>query len=82
MPTPSPVPTPTGGGGGGSPWDGLPKCPSGQACYLYTVQSGDTFIRIATFSAPPSAGLQALNPQITNPALIYKGEVVKVPPPH
>jgi hypothetical protein len=88
-PTPTPsasrpaaTPTPTGGGGSiASRWNGLPKCPSGQACYLYTVKSGDTFIGIATFFGTSKAGLQALNPEITNPALIHKGEVIKVPPP-
>jgi len=80
---PAPTPTPTGGGGGSiaSRWDGLPKCPNGQACYLYTVKSGDTFIGIATFFGTTKAGLLALNPQITNPALIHKGQVIKVPPP-
>ena len=85
-PTPSPsrppaTPTPSGGGSIADRWDGLPKCPDGQACYLYTVKSGDTFIGIATFFGTTKAGLQALNPQITNPGLIHKGEVIKVPPP-
>lgn len=87
-PTPTPrasgpaaTPTPSGGGSIAGRWDGLPKCPAGQACYLYTVKSGDTFIGIATFFGTTKAGLQALNPQITNPALIHKGEVIKVPPP-
>ena len=85
-PTPRPsrpaaTPTPTGGGSIAGRWDGLPKCPNGQACYLYTVKSGDTFIGIATFFGTSKAGLLALNPQITNPALIHKGQVVKVPPP-
>jgi len=90
-PSPSPTPgpsrpaaTPAPSGGGGSianPWAGLPKCPSGQACYLYTVQRGDTFIGIAFEFGTTKAGLQALNPKITNPALIHKGQVIKVPPP-
>ncbi len=86
-PTPRPsrpaaTPTPSPGGGSiASRWDGLPKCPGGQACYLYTVKSGDTFIGIATFFGTTKAGLLALNPQITNPALIHKGQVIKVPPP-
>ena len=45
------------------------------------MKSGDTFIGIATFFGTTKAGLQALNPQITNPGLIHKGEVIKVPPP-
>jgi len=84
-PTPSPsapaTPTPSGSGSIAARWDGLPPCPNGQACYLYTVKSGDTFIGIATFFGTTKAGLQALNPQITNPALIHKGEQIKVPPP-
>ena len=84
-PTPSPsrpaaTPTPSGSGGSiAARWDGLPKCPSGQACYLYTVKSGDTFIGIATFFGTTKAGLLSLNPAITNPALIHKGEAIKVP---
>lgn len=85
-PTPSPsrpaaTPTPSGSGSIAGRWAGLPKCPNGQACYLYTVKSGDTFIGIATYFGTTKAGLQALNPQITNPALIHKGEQIKVPPP-
>ncbi len=85
-PTPSPsrpaaTPTPSGGGSIASRWDGLSQCPNGQACYLYTVKSGDTFIGIAFYFGTDKAGLQALNPQITNPALIHKGQVIKVPPP-
>jgi len=80
-PGPTPTPRPSGTGSIASRWDGLPKCPNGQACYLYTVKSGDTFIGIASYFGTTKAGLQALNPQITNPALIHKGEQIKVPPP-
>ncbi len=82
LPTPNPTPTSGGGGGGGSPWAGLAKCPGGQACYLYHVQTGDTFIGIASKFGTTKAALQALNPQITNPALLFRGELIKVPPPH
>jgi hypothetical protein len=78
----TPTPGPTGTGSFASRWDGLPKCPNGQACYLYTVKSGDTFINIAFFFGTDKAGLLALNPQITNPGLIHKGQIIKVPPPH
>ncbi len=73
-PAVTPTPGPTGTGSFASRWDGLPKCPNGQACYLYTVKSGDTFINIAFFFGTDKAGLQALNPQITNPGLIHKGQ--------
>jgi LysM repeat protein len=45
----------------------------------YTVQPGDNLSTIAqTYNTTVSA-IQALNPQITNPGLIYSGEVLQIP---
>ena len=53
----------------------------------YTVQWGDTLGKIATRSGTTVGNLLAVNPQISNPSLIYVGQVinfpsgVNVPPP-
>jgi len=81
-PTPSTVaPTPSASGSLASHWAGLPKCPGSQACYIYTVKSGDTFYGIASYFGTTGVALEALNPQIKNPSLIHKGDQIKVPPP-
>jgi LysM repeat protein len=49
---------------------------------LYIVQPGETLSVIAQrFSIPVSALLQ-FNPQITNPNLIYPGQIIAIPLPY
>ena len=45
----------------------------------YTVQSGDTLGSIALNNGVSLAALEAANPQITDPALIYPGQVINLP---
>lgn len=44
----------------------------------YTVQAGDTLYRIATRFNMTLSAIVALNPQITNPNLIYVGQIVTI----
>ena len=49
---------------------------------LYIVQPGDTLTLIALrFNIPVGALLQA-NPQITNPDLVYPGQIIAIPLPY
>jgi LysM repeat protein len=45
----------------------------------YIVQSGDTLGSIAVNAGVTLAALEAVNPQITNPSLIFVGEVINLP---
>ena len=47
----------------------------------YTVQAGDTLASIAAQYVTTVAAIQQANPQITNPSLIYAGEVLNLPSP-
>ncbi|BCV21414.1 SafA/ExsA family spore coat assembly protein [Moorella sp. Hama-1] len=51
-------------------------CPGG---FLYAVQSGDTMYFIAQRFGVSLEALIAANPQVTNPNLIYPGQVLCVP---
>jgi tyrosinase len=46
----------------------------------YVVQPGDTLSGIAEKFGVTLAALEAANPQITNPDLIFPGQVVHIPP--
>ncbi|MFN2228258.1 MAG: LysM peptidoglycan-binding domain-containing protein [Anaerolineae bacterium] len=63
--TPTPTPTPT-------------STPSGTTT-TYVVQPGDTLTRIAQRFGTTVQALLAANPQITNPNLIYAGQVIEIP---
>ena len=61
------------------PLAGQPSVPMSA---LYIVQPGDTLTSIAQrFSIPVGALLQ-FNPQITNPNLIYPGQIIAIPLPY
>ena len=45
----------------------------------YTVRRGDTLSAIASLHGVSLAALEAANPQIRNPNLIYVGQVIRVP---
>jgi LysM repeat protein len=45
----------------------------------YVVQRGDTLGKIAARSGTTVSGILAVNPQITNPSLIYVGQVINLP---
>ena len=66
-PTTSAAPTPTPG-------------PSG-AYIEYPVQSGDTLYSIGLHYNVTQEAILALNPQITDPAVIHPGDIIKVPNP-
>ncbi|HHU51927.1 MAG TPA: LysM peptidoglycan-binding domain-containing protein [Firmicutes bacterium] len=53
-----------------------PSCPGGQ---LYTVVPGDSLFLIAQRFGIPLSRLIRANPQITNPDLIFPGQVICVP---
>lgn len=61
-PVPTPVPT--------------PKPPVPVSTQSYTVKSGDTMSGIAASHGLSLARLEQLNPQVSNPNLIYPGEVL------
>ncbi|MBE3598800.1 MAG: LysM peptidoglycan-binding domain-containing protein [Limnochordaceae bacterium] len=52
-------------------------CPPGSTAY--TVQPGDTLFFIAQRFGTTVTAILALNPQITNPDLIFPGQVICVP---
>ena len=47
----------------------------------YTVQPGDTLVKIAANFGISVEALEAANPQITNPELIQIGQVINIPAP-
>ncbi len=51
-------------------------CPGG---FTYTVQAGDSLYTIATRFGVPLSSLEAANPQIGNPDLIFPGQVICIP---
>jgi lysozyme len=62
-------------GGGGAP----PPAPPPASGKTYTVQSGDTLSAIAAKFGVTLQALEQANPQITNPNLIYVGQVINIP---
>ena len=54
-------------------------CPPG--AFLYTVQPGDTLFLIAQRFGTTVDAIVAINPQMTNPNLIFPGEAICVPLP-
>lgn len=71
------VPCSSGGSDGSGSSGGTPPPPPSTAC-TYVVKSGDTLSRIAVSYGTTVAQLAALN-GISNPNLIYAGQVLKVP---
>lgn len=55
-----------------------PSCPNGQ---LYTVRAGDSMFEIARRFNVPLNTLIAANPQVTNPSLIFPGQILCIPVP-
>jgi spore coat assembly protein SafA len=45
----------------------------------YTVVAGDTLYGIAANFGVSLSSLEAANPQITNPNLIYPGDIINIP---
>ena len=52
---------------------------TGSGTISYTVQAGDNLSILAQDYGTTVAAIVALNPQITNPRLIYSGEVILIP---
>ena len=64
--------------GGTKPPSNPPK-PSGGGGGNYTVKSGDSLSAIAARNGVSLSALEAANPQIKNPNLIYAGQTVHIP---
>ena len=52
---------------------------TGSGTISYTVQPGDTLSALAQTYNTTVTAIQALNPQITDPSLIYSGQVILIP---
>ena len=50
--------------------------------FPYTVQTGDTLSEIAERFGVSLNNLEAADPQIKNPDLIFPGQVIHIPTPH
>jgi|GEM_PF-91996 len=61
----------------GNPPPPPPACPPNS--FAYTVRTGDTLFSIAQRYGTTVAAILAINPQITDPSLIYPGQVICVP---
>lgn len=61
--------------------DFLKRCPGQPRCYVYTVQRGDNLKGIAHWWGISVARILELNPQISDPRRIYKGNRIVLPPP-
>jgi spore germination protein YaaH len=59
----------------------LEPCPDRPDCYIYVVRSGDNLQSIASYFGVPYARVLELNPSISDPALITKGDRIILPPP-
>ncbi|HHY05911.1 MAG TPA: DUF3794 domain-containing protein [Clostridia bacterium] len=57
-----------------------PVCPPGET-FDYVIQKGDTLFSIATRYGVTVKQIMAVNPEITNPNLIFVGQTIKVPCP-
>lgn len=54
---------------------------SGGSSVVYTVQTGDTLYSIELHFNVTQEAILALNPQITDPAIIHVGDQIRIPPP-
>jgi LysM repeat protein len=76
----SPTKPGSGGTGGTAPSQpSAPKPPSSGSGGNYTVHSGDTLSSIAAKHGVSLSALEAANPQIKNPNLIYAGQTIHLP---
>lgn len=66
-------------GGAGVPTPQPPPTPTPTGPGNYTVQSGDSMATIANHFGISLSALEAANPQISNPNLIYPGEIIHIP---
>lgn len=57
----------------------LEPCPDRPDCAIYVVRAGDNLVSIARFFGVPIETMLLLNPQITEPSLIYTGLAVRLP---
>jgi nucleoid-associated protein YgaU len=64
---PGPAPTP-------DPLTALPACPGFPGCYVYTIRRGDTLSTISDRWLISIPMLEALNPQVVDPATIVVGQ--------
>ncbi|MBM7096231.1 LysM peptidoglycan-binding domain-containing protein [Bacillus sp. H-16] len=67
------------GGNGGNDNGGDSPAPSENGVIMYTVQSGDTFYRIAYKNGMTQDMLRAFNPSVTNPNNLSAGQSIQIP---
>lgn len=73
------IEVPTDGTGGQPPATPPPTTPPPSGSTTYVVRWGDTLGRIAARFGTTVNAIVAANPQITNPNLIYVGQVITIP---
>jgi LysM repeat protein len=73
-PTPTPTPKP-------KKYRGLTPCPGVADCYVYVVKSGDALGAIADRYGLGLDEVLARNPSIRDPALIVRGQKIRLPTP-
>ena len=82
--TPSAPPSPSPSVTGPFPSDRLAvltACPGKPGCYQYTIKANDNLSNIAKFFGVTYPALLAANPQITNPSIIHRGDIITIPIP-
>jgi hypothetical protein len=59
----------------------LVPCPNTADCWIYTVRAGDNFQSIVNWFGVPYATVLSMNPGISDPGTIRRGDKIRMPPP-